>query len=48
VIDREKSLENDSSPLKIEPFQIIIRPLKAPTEGINSNLLNFLGQKFFK
>jgi hypothetical protein len=35
-----------SSPLNKESFQMIIRPPDAPTEGTNTNLLNFLGQKF--
>jgi hypothetical protein len=42
LTESENSLEKASSPLKAEPFQIIIMPPDAPVEGTNSNLSNFL------
>jgi hypothetical protein len=48
LIYRENSFWKETSPLKIDPFQNIIKPPEAPTEGRNSNLLNFFGRKFLK
>jgi hypothetical protein len=42
----EKSFWEASSREKRDPFQITIIPPEAPTEGRNSNLLNFFGPTF--
>jgi hypothetical protein len=47
-MDRENSFWKATSPLNKDPFQIMIKPPEAPTEGRYSNLLNFFGQKFLR